>query len=717
MRQDEGDSSTVFAVIRVAARLWRLEADPADVHAAANGWRSLGGDVAEEGEKLNGSAQRVYGEWAGEGRTSYETHQKALSLTMVAADGHCETVAGALDAVGHALTQCDDKLRTSVETIIKAVPCTVADDIITFTPKDAEQQAKVLAATAEAKTLRAELDKQLAEHSAGLSSALTGWNALWNAIQPLNQPLDGPAGALTLPDGSVVVNTGTGNDNVKVTTDKKGNTVVKVNGVESKYPPEVSVIIRSGQGDDTIRTETKEKTGRDGQLTVLSGSGNDKLDMKGQKQEAYTGAGNDTVDAKKIDFGAIATAGGNDIVNTKDGRNFMVVTGEDRDLVNAKGSSNNVSTGLGDDRVFGGDGMERVYTGPAEAQGPNDPNEHWDEVHAGKGDDTIVGGSQTQEIYAGDGNDVVYGAAGNDYLDGQKGDDKLYGGQGLDVAYGLDGADLLHGGSEKDFLEGGQGNDMATGGSGNDAISGGGGDDRMAGDDGDDVFYGGKGHDVVAGGEGANTAHVQAEDAVVDARFNRVEISDNNDAFDIKGSDDFKDRVQADLDMMAASPTGQQMLDDMSKHDNPEIRDYDVRNGRAVPGDEGGEILYNPAHRLGPESTPATVLYHEMAHSYDFATGNWDEDRVWDPNHPDTEWDDVTPYNRVDDPAQVPVRNGERQAVGLEVDHDNNPATPPVIDDNHRIELTENGLRQELGRETRPRYGSTAQPTNLDAWR
>jgi hypothetical protein len=50
------------------------------------------------------------------------------------------------------------------------------------------------------------------------------------------------------------------------------------------------------------------------------------------------------------------------------------------------------------------------------------------------------------------------------------------------------------------------------------------------------------------------------------------------------------------------------------------------------------------------------------------------------------------------------VPNRERAAAGLPIDHDDNPATADRIDPDHPYELTENGLREELGVPHRPRY-------------
>jgi hypothetical protein len=81
------------------------------------------------------------------------------------------------------------------------------------------------------------------------------------------------------------------------------------------------------------------------------------------------------------------------------------------------------------------------------------------------------------------------------------------------------------------------------------------------------------------------------------------------------------------------------------------------------------------------------ILFHEMAHIYDFERGVNDE----------------RPY---DNPASRDngVKIRERLAVGLAVDDDGDPRTAERIDPGHPAELTENGLRAEMGLDLRTSY-------------
>lgn len=172
-----------------------------------------------------------------------------------------------------------------------------------------------------------------------------------------------------------------------------------------------------------------------------------------------------------------------------------------------------------------------------------------------------------------------------------------------------------------------------------------------------------------------------------------VQIFNDARFIKIEGSPEFVARAEADLDMLRSSPAGQQMLAEMQRaHDdsgflgigkeNLTITEYPTSdNSKARDGAFGGnEIEHSPRIDSIDDGPPAVVLYHETAHVYDYMTDNFD----------------ATKYTG-DDPTNLGIRQGERVAAGLPVDHDHNPETLEIIDPDHRIELTENGLRAEMG--------------------
>ncbi|WP_144119534.1 M91 family zinc metallopeptidase [Catellatospora sichuanensis] len=335
-----------------------------------------------------------------------------------------------------------------------------------------------------------------------------------------------------------------------------------------------------------------------------------------------------------------------------------------------------------------------------------------DVVRGGDGDETILGLDGRDRVYGGGGNDRVSSGSGRDYVDGGFGDDILSGGLGNDTVYGLDGNDALSGGEGDDYLEGAKGDDTVSGGAGKDIVSGGHGDDTVRGGGGDDTVYAGRGSDTVDGGSGADKLYGEKGDTSTGVEQTvTVEIKDFQTFINIDGSPEFKARVEADLEMLASSPRGQQMLAALQRgHDESEggwwlwhhdgdsltIKEYnnpaDPNNSTASHSGGSHQIDYNThldqltmGNGRTVEGPPVAVLYHEMAHVYDYMN---------DAQAPGI-------YTGADNPG---VENDERQAVGLPIDGDQDPKTPDEIYDKHRYDLTENGLREEMGAPRRDAY-------------
>jgi Ca2+-binding RTX toxin-like protein len=324
-----------------------------------------------------------------------------------------------------------------------------------------------------------------------------------------------------------------------------------------------------------------------------------------------------------------------------------------------------------------------------------------DVIRGGAGDETILGHTGDDRIYAGAGNDRVSGGAHNDYIDGGRGDDILSGGEGYDVVYGLSGDDHISGGAGRDYLEGGTGRDTVDGGVGDDVISGGRDDDTLRGGGGDDVIYAGHGTDTVDGGTGTDTLFAQQGDrhSGVERVFT-IELRDLGRYIRIDGSDEFVERVQADLDMLRASPHGQEMLAALDRvhgsgargiHETLSIREAaELTNIRPTVLPDGRVMVtlnYPPHDRENPgdgDAPPITGLYHEFAHIVVAGEGT---------SAPGT-------YQGPDNPG---VPNDERQAVGLTVDVDED-GVPDGLHPGLPRHLTENALRREMGWPERQSY-------------
>jgi hypothetical protein len=283
--------------------------------------------------------------------------------------------------------------------------------------------------------------------------------------------------------------------------------------------------------------------------------------------------------------------------------------------------------------------------------------------------------------------------------------------------YGLDGDDRISGDGENDYADGGAGDDRVDGGRGNDTISGGRGDDTLRGGSGDDHIYTGRGRDTVDGERGTDTAYGQADDTLVAERVVIVELRAVGTTITIEGSPAFVDRVRADLDMLRASPRGQAMLaalDDGVRRSRSPWADVPVIGRLVNRGDTLTILEYVSSSRAEDNSfahrdverfrrghqmlveyqtdldhahggPPISVLYHELAHVYDYVH--------------DTMADGT--YTGADNPG---ADNAERVAMGLPIDHDQDPSTPDQLDPRHPYDCTENALREEMGIRRAARY-------------
>ncbi|MEV0457955.1 M91 family zinc metallopeptidase [Catellatospora methionotrophica] len=585
-----------FPPITAAESTWQLHANPGRITSAASAWRRFGKSATSLGDDLDADAKKLVGsQWAGPARDSYVSHRTKLISSVDALQDNAGKLAAHLEGVADLLQRYQGLLDAAYAKV------RFRDVGGTFHPRSADEQKLISDAIAEAATLRKELEQALAGSLSGFDRS--GWNAVaaeWGAIatgstDPFTLPAEATGGvSVIMVDGRAVVNTGTGDDDVKVRIDPKtGDVVVTVNGADYHYPPGTPVTIRGGEGNDTIEVPK----GSDIRVTLLGGAG--------------------------------------------------------------------------DDTIRGGDGAEQIF-----------------------------GGRGTDDLYGGRGDDYVSGGSGIDYIDGQDGNDVLSGGAGQDTVYGLGGDDQLSGGEDDDYLEGAKGNDTLYGGAGRDVLSGGHGDDRLAGGTGDDVYYGGHGRDQILAGGGRDTAYRQDEDTVDGVASDvKVEISDKAQFIRIEGSDEFRERVLADLDMYRASPTGQQMLDNLEAKRDPNflfgentltIKELDDENGYASKGhklaNSDSVIQYNPAFTFDAErGRPSVVLYHELGHVYDY-------------------WNDTFQEEQITGGPDDGIKKGERQAAGLPFDHDGDSSTPDQLDPDHPIQYTENGLRREMGMRERDTY-------------
>lgn len=628
----------------VVTNVWQLHADPTRLDRAAQAWRSITRAANTQADAVDKPAKKLYdGEWAGDTADSYNDHRQKLTRDVRAVATQSKVAGDTLGVIAGTLRSAQGLLDTSWDTLTATVPATVSGNNVTFRPADEAGITAINAAVKAANEIRSDVDDTLLKEVAAFERARTRFADItwaWESVavgttDGYQLPPEATNGTAVIYDpttGNVIVNTGTGDDDVTITLDPKtGEQIVTVNGVPYRYPAGAHITVRAGEGNDTIEVPPGTRVN-----VVLLG-----------------GDGDDTVRGSQKD-GEVHGSGGNE-------------------------------------QILGGEGD--------------------DTIDAGEGNDRVSGGSGRDYITAYTGNDVVNGGTGDDAIYGGSGDDRILGGDDTISAANADAA----GGTGRDYLEGGRGNDLLDGGAGADVVSGGRDNDVLRGGSGDDKVYAGRGTDTTAGGSGKDTVcsengdHNDGAEHVV-----TVEIKDVGTSIKIDGSDEFRERVEDDLEMLRSSPTGRQMLADIDQTHNDSkgwfndgnqltIRETGDGNSMGEDGHLIGEdytVNYNHNSR-GPDYLPENVpnrppivgLYHEMGHVYDFSHdtelgGTYDPQGSSDP--------------RVQRDRGVNVL--ERQATGLPVDHDEDPNTPQVVDPDHPMQYTENGLRDELGWPDRPSY-------------
>ena len=191
-------------------------------------------------------------------------------------------------------------------------------------------------------------------------------------------------------------------------------------------------------------------------------------------------------------------------------------------------------------------------------------------IDAGAGDDVIRTGMGDDRIFGGDGNDTIETIGGRNDIDGGNGDDTLIGGNGDNIIFGGAGNDVIRAGSGFNFIEGGLGNDEIFGGAGQNILSGGRGDDVIHVDAaGRSSAYAGLGNDTINGAGANDLVYTEVGDlvnAATGARPTVVNVEIDTGAgqtIAVTGSEQFRQRVESELDFLRSSAAGTQMLSEL----------------------------------------------------------------------------------------------------------------------------------------------------------
>ena len=397
------------------------------------------------------------------------------------------------------------------------------------------------------------------------------------------------------------------------------------------------------------------------------------------------------------------TGNSNDRVQVTQNENGSVnfdVNGETYEVDLARGQEITIRAGEGDDTIEIDSGVTVNFV----IEGGTGDNT----ISAlGSGDDRVFGGSGNDTITLGEGNNYVYGGAGDDTISVLgEGRNVLYGGEGNDIISGGQGIDYIDGGAGDDQIDGVAGQNILVGGLGNNIIHSGTGDSRVYAGDSSTVVNNG-GQDVIYAAESISD-RISAENGASNTVVNVALDPTLGQSLTIEGSEEFVSRVQADIEMLRTSPHGQQMLAEFDaaaadKGNTVTIRELQneqngyasmipsyISNGQAGSGSDV-TISYNPSFFVESLPAPSVILYHEMSHAFNgvtgtFMPGNYDGGEQGR-SHPD-----------------FGLVNVERQAVGLPSSHPEFDYGNGRVTDSNPYELTENGIREEMGLDLRPSY-------------
>ncbi|WP_455826157.1 M91 family zinc metallopeptidase [Pseudomonas graminis] len=360
-------------------------------------------------------------------------------------------------------------------------------------------------------------------------------------------------------------------------------------------------------------------------------------------------------------------------------------------------------------------------------------------VEAGDGDDYVRAGAGNTRLYGGAGNDLLKLGSGHGIAFGNEGDDLLIAGTGHGVLKGNNGDDRLQAGKgsadRRLFMDGGNGHDFMIV-TGNDTpipvIMHGGKGENLIVAKGPATIYSGRDKNIIRSDDDNTVIYAKPSDEVHRSPGSTRVHTQPNEAgksgYVVEGSAEFVQNVEDDLELLRMSIQGQQMLGAADaaaqRNDSPvRITELEDDNGgyyfnsptirKQLSMDQsldeltpaafgyitnqqrgdvatGAQLAYNPSFSPDPNTAPINVLYHEMAHAYNGASGTFFQGRTRLPENPTGE------------------SNLERQAVGLPTvalpfDFDGHRATQPTT--TNPKPFTENALLEEMGRPLRTTYG------------
>ncbi|MFD1695440.1 beta strand repeat-containing protein [Roseibium aestuarii] len=301
-----------------------------------------------------------------------------------------------------------------------------------------------------------------------------------------------------------------------------GDTMTLGNG-DAVILADTGSIVHDDRSADVTYTATSESVV---QATAGQSDGADSITIGNGDHTVILGGGNDTL---------TATGG----VNAVLGDSGEIVFDEDLHLTSlstAIGGNDSISTGAGDDILFGGVGQDTLHAGNGNNILLGDSGEYEDgvltsaalasdgndTVTSGTGQDFVILGGGADEANLGDGDNRVIGDSGemiwSDDADGRLSTSSSATG-GIDRITTGSGNDMILGGAAGDIISAGDGNNTVLGDNGNVILFPGSASAVLKSAEtvdpsigGDDWIQSGTGHDTLFGGAGSDTLLAGAGD-------------------------------------------------------------------------------------------------------------------------------------------------------------------------------------------------------------
>ncbi len=210
------------------------------------------------------------------------------------------------------------------------------------------------------------------------------------------------------------------------------------------------------------------------------------------------------------------------------GANTIRYAGQEHIVMGGTEGVNRMSSGAGDDTLWGDGGNDRLEGGAGN-----------DSLNGGNGDDIITDSFGDDNIKGGDGNDVINGGPGINLILGGGGSDFIVTGNDISEVFAGPGNDFIFGNTPNEAMAGNEGDDWIQTGTadgapgdnfdpfgrdpirGNDVFIGNGGIDEFIGEGGDDLMNGMPGADKNDGNSGFDWVFTQGNATAANIDLNK----------------------------------------------------------------------------------------------------------------------------------------------------------------------------------------------------